>query len=369
MGRKKEKIRIMQLASGDLWAGAEAVVFELCKGLSSIEDIELCAVILNNGRLSELCCASGIRTLVIDEQSLGTTGIVKELIKITRSFRPHIIHSHRYKENIIASLCAVTAGFPKLVTTVHGLPEAAYSSKTRMILLINSLIMRYLFSAVVSVSNDIMRHLAKAYGSNRKLKRIYNGIDIPEAFNKIPGSFVLGSAGRLVKIKDFPLLIEAAGLVHAEQPDAMFLLAGDGPEKEVLNEKIRDLELTDNFEINGHVKDMNLFYKSLDIYVNTSQHEGIPMTILEAMARGIPVVAPAVGGIPEIITSDEDGILVKERTAPAFARSLLALINSPEKIQKIGLAARKRIKDEFSNSKMTSAYHDLYSELVLPGKD
>jgi len=364
-----KKIKVMQLASGDLWAGAEAVVYELCKGLSGIDGVELCTVILNNGKLAQACRDSGITTLVVDEKNYGAAGLVKKLIKISRSFRPDIIHSHRYKENIIASTCAAFSGFPKLVTTVHGLPEAAYSRKTRGILLLNSLIVRYLFSGVAAVSDDIMKHLAKAYGSTRKLKCIYNGIDIPEADGKIPGSVVLGSAGRLVKIKDFALLIETASLVTAEKPDARFLLAGDGPEKEMLNEKIRSLDLAQNFKINGHVEDMGRFYKSLDIYVNTSQHEGIPMTILEAMARGIPVVAPSVGGIPEIITCDEEGILVKERTAFAFAKALIELMNSEEKIQQIGLAARKRIKDQFSNTKMTSAYHELYLELVYPGKD
>jgi glycosyltransferase involved in cell wall biosynthesis len=92
------------------------------------------------------------------------------------------------------------------------------------------------------------------------------------------------------------------------------------------------------------------------------------MTILEAMARGIPVVAPSVGGIPEIITDNSEGVLVKERSALSFARELLNLANSPERMNQIGQAARKRIEDRFSSSSMTSAYHGLYSELLFREK-
>jgi len=102
-------------------------------------------------------------------------------------------------------------------------------------------------------------------------------------------------------------------------------LAGEGPERSNLQALIQKYNLNETFVLKGHLDDMFPFYRSLDLYLNTSVHEGIPMSILEAMPHGLPVVAPNVGGISEVVDNGEDGYLIKNRDPKAFARHFLFL--------------------------------------------
>jgi len=110
------------------------------------------------------------------------------------------------------------------------------------------------------------------------------------------------------------------------------------------------------------VTDPSAYYESLDIYINTSLHEGIPMSILEAMAAGIPVVAPQVGGIPEIITDGEEGLLVDNRTPSAFGAACLRLMNDPSLRTRMGARAKAKVEASFSDVAMAAQYRRLYTQ-------
>jgi glycosyltransferase involved in cell wall biosynthesis len=109
------------------------------------------------------------------------------------------------------------------------------------------------------------------------------------------------------------------------------------------------------------------YYQSLDLFLNTSLHEGIPLTILEAMALGRPVVAPRVGGLPEIISHGEDGLLVEGREPKKFARLCLELMENKNLRMKIGDRAAKKIAAHFSSSRMAAAYLQLYVQSCVRG--
>lgn len=361
------RLRIIQLASGDLWAGAEAVFYELCRGLAGFDGIDLCAVVLNRARLAAECKAAGINTHVIDESKKGFASIAPQFAGFVRTYRPDIIHSHRYKENILASIATPFSGFPKPVTTVHGMTEIGNNLKSRMISFINDTLMRYAFKRVVTVSVELGERLRSRGIPGNRLACIHNGIYLPDyttGKKNASGGFVVGSAGRLVSVKDFPLMLDTAATILKDMPSTRFIIAGDGPEKEALKKKAAALGIAGSVEFTGHIDDLETFYKRIDIYVNTSVHEGIPMTILEAMSWGIPVVAPKVGGIPEIITEGKDGLLVEERTASSFAEALSGLIREPSKTALLGAHARSRIEDSFSSRAMAAGYRTLYWEIM-----
>ena len=132
-----KNLRIILLASGDLYGGAESVVCNLVKGLKEYQLINLMVVLLNNGRLADLCISQGIETRVIGEDKYNFLQLAWKLAHIARSFRPHIIHSHGYKENILALTARHFAGHAKLVTTVHGMSEGCGKLKTRVASRIN----------------------------------------------------------------------------------------------------------------------------------------------------------------------------------------------------------------------------------------
>lgn len=367
------KLKIVHLISGDLWAGAETMAFNLLSQLNGYPDLKLVVILLNEGRLAENLRETGIAVHVIDEKQLSFLEIVRRIRTIVHTSPPDLIHSHRYKENILATMAAGFSGSTKLIATQHGLPEPAGDKATYINRAISRgnfhLLSRY-FTKTVAVSADVKNHLLKEYSFREEsTESIHNGIEIPEVTlpRRSTGNFVIGSSGRLFPVKDYPLMVEIARtMASAKAQDVHFELVGEGPERPVLESMVQRYRLQNSFAMIGHQDDIDTFYRGIDLYLNTSVHEGIPMSILEALARGIPVIAPAVGGIGEIITNGVEGFLVEDRNPDAFAEKCLLLRENRELREKMSKAARARAESAFSAESMAEKYYRLYRRTVPP---
>ena len=363
-------IRVAHVVSGDLWAGAEVMVYNLLRHLNNQRHLEVFSVLMNEGRLSRELRKLGIKVYVIDENRFSLMNIGCKLYLLLREYRPHIVHSHRYKENILSYGTTRFLNRVKLVTTQHGMPEifsGLKKPKQSVVTRLNFFLMKKIFDKVVCVSCDIKTRFAQRYGFNPEiLAVVHNGINLPNSFN-IPdkgGPFCIGTAGRLFPIKDFPLFIKIADKILKADRNVHFLLAGDGPERLYLQKLVDRCRLSDRFKFLGHIENMSTFYKRLDLYLNTSVHEGLPMSILEAMAHGIPVVAPATGGLCEIIEHARNGYLIKSRKPTDYAGVCLGIIDDRNLLKRLSLAARERVVNLFSAQKMAENYYRLYRELV-----
>jgi len=361
-------MRVLVLASGDLWAGAEVVVYQLIRGLKKTEGVDVCSLFFNDGRLAELTREIGVRTFVIDENKKNFLSIMMELTGIISEYRPDIIHSHRYKENIFAAFTRPFSMRSRLITTLHGLSEGNTRLRSRVVHGLNLAVMAACFHKLVAVSQDIACHLRRrSLMPENKIVQIYNGIILPKERMKKSDhvhSITIGSAGRLFPVKDYPLMVRIAREVCSVRVNTRFLLAGDGPEMKMLQNMVRDSNLEDRFILLGNVIDMEDFYDALDMYINTSVHEGIPMTVLEAMAHAKPVIAPAVGGFNEIITQGEDGYLVPSRSVEDFTRHVVTLIDQRESRLRMGRKARNKVEAMFTAEHMVKQYVRLYREVL-----
>ena len=365
-------MRIMMIASGDLWAGAEVMVYQLCTGLAGCGDLELVVILLNSGRLQNELERAGIKVHLIEESTHSFFSLIQHIKKIVSDFSPDIIHSHRYKENLLAWITAWGHPDISLVSTQHGMPEAANSSPDLSQRIRTSLFFRLLsygFDRTVAVSHEMQHKLISTHGFvSDNLTVIHNGINIPkEVEPSLRRRIVVGSAGRLFPVKDFSLLVDVAKIVLTKNDNFDFVLAGDGPEYIHLKNKVAEYGLQDRFRFLGHVSDMESFYRGLDIYINTSIHEGIPMSVLEAMSYGLPVVVPEVGGFPEIVDDGSSGFLIQDRKSEGFAEKILYLYDIKNR-RKIGRAARRRVMDCFSREYMVKAYYELYRQLIKQKK-
>lgn len=362
-------MRICHLISGDLWAGAEVMASHLLKSLHKFQGINIIVIVLNEGRLANELKLAGLDVLVVDENRISFFSIVKTIRKIIGQYSPNIIHSHRYKENILAYL--VSRFYPgiNLVTTQHGLPENHDSSdsfKHSLKSRFNFFVLSRFFKKVVAVSQNIERFFVTDLGfSAPQIAVIPNGIEIPETRSRERHghSFVIGSSGRLFPVKDYQLMVNIAKELSGVD-EIRFVLAGDGPDRRSIEQSIAEGGLSERFCLLGHLETMEPFYQGLDLYLNTSLHEGIPMTILEAMASGLPVVAPRVGGIPDIITDGTDGCLLSGRDPRLFADTCLGFYQDPARCEQMGQAAKKRVVDAFSNDVMARQYMQLYTDIV-----
>jgi L-malate glycosyltransferase len=349
--------------SGDLWAGAEVMVYNLLKGLMQYKDLCLSVILLNEGKLAEELRCLNIPLEVFDE---GNISFLKLLLGINHSIKrlsPDIIHSHRYKENFLAYTASLTRG-TIFLETMHGMPEISnYSSlKHALVTKINFSLTSHCFDKVVAVSDDIRTTLVNQHGFDKhKVLTIHNGVDIPNKYLADESqAFVIGSSGRFSPVKDYPLMIEVAKIVCDKANNTRFELAGDGIEKERLLKTIDNYRLSNLFLLRGFQNNISSFYQELNLYISTSLHEGIPLSVLEAMAHGLPIVASKVGGLSEIITDGIEGYLVESRKPEAFAEKCLILNKNIKLRQKMGMAARDRVINYFSLEKMAENYFQLY---------
>jgi L-malate glycosyltransferase len=364
------RLRVCHLLSGDLWAGAEVMAWHLIRHLRRFSGLEVSALILNEGRLAEELRKLQVPIRILDEQGVSFAHLVLKTRAILRQWSPHVIHSHRYKENILAFLARSRASGARLVATQHGMPEndpRCMKTSARVIAHLNRLILARGFDRLVGVSQDIRANFIRRFNfAADQLSVIYNGLALPEV-RKLPSTgreLVVGSAGRLVPVKGFELLVEIARVIAAEGAPVRFVLAGEGPQRGRLEEQIARYGVGRSILLKGHLDHMADFYREIDVYLNTSVHEGIPMSILEAMAHGLPVIAPAVGGIVEIITSAMEGLLMHNRHPRSFADACLLLQRDPELRQRMGHAARETVRSRFSAEVMARQYEHLYRTLV-----
>jgi len=365
-----DRLRILHIVSGDLWAGAETMACNLLRRLKIYADLGITVILLNEGRLADELRAVDMAVHVIDEKRNSFSQILAKIRRIIISDPPHVIHSHRYKENILAFLSSRSRRGIRLVSTQHGLPEA-YAKEpgliNRLVSNTNFFLLSRLFTTV-AVSEDIRNALVKRYGfSNDRVDVIHNGIQLPPFTNLMEktGPFVIGSSGRLFPVKDYPLMVEIARVMAGTGAgEGRFELAGDGPGMDSLRTLVNEYKLSDSFILKGHLDDMDSFYRGLNVYLNTSIHEGIPMTILEAMGHGLPVVAPAVGGIVEIIEDGKEGFLIDSRDPEAFAEKCLLLKDNRELRTVMSRAAREKAERAFSAERMAESYYLLYRRLL-----
>jgi glycosyltransferase involved in cell wall biosynthesis len=359
-------VKVCHIVSGDLWAGAEVMSLQLLKGLIRYNDLEVSAILFNEGRLADGVRKLGIPLYVFREDKKSFLQIFQAVRRILIEKNFNVVHSHGYKENMLAYLATRTQRDIRLIGTQHGMPEVFGEKKNikhRLLSKINFLLLARRFKHVVAVSMDINNMLVNHYGfPEEKVTMIHNGIDLPEHCHDRGGRdyFLIGSSGRLFSVKGYSLMVDIARKVLEKTDKIIFELAGDGPDMALIQDQIKQYGLERSFILRGFVKNISAFYRRLDLYLNTSLHEGIPMSVLEAMSYGLPVIAPSVGGLTEIIDKGVEGFLIEGRNPDDYAQRCLALCEEEALRKRIGAAARLKIMNHFSLEHMVQQYHGLY---------
>ena len=341
-------------------------------------DLSLSAIVMNEGRLASELRASGVDTLVIPEDKLGLPGIISQAVRHIAQFKPRVLHSHRYKENLVARIAAWRCGVPVLVRTQHGLPEpfaGLRHGKQMLTQFLDRLIARYATSGIISVSQEMQSHLGRSI-PGRRIFTIPNGLDCRRVHSKLSRveakarlgfagqEPVLGTAARVEPIKRLDLFIRAAALVLAREPRARFLVVGDGSDLPRLRELARNIGCAGRFTFLGHRDDIHDILRALDVFVMSSDHEGLPMVLLEALYLGTPVVARAVGGISEVLDRGACGLLVDSADPAALSAACLQVLCDSglrERLQQQGPA---RVAAAYDVQQTASRVAELYRELL-----
>jgi glycosyltransferase involved in cell wall biosynthesis len=240
--RAAAPLEVCHLASGDLWAGAEVQTATLLKYLARDSKLQICAILLNRGRLAEEIERQGTALKVIPESEISFGRIVREASRFLAGRQVRIIHSHRYKENLIAAWVARRCKIPHLVRTQHGLLEphrGLRALRQRLVLALDTQVARRSTDRVIGVSNEMTRVLAQSFGA-QKVVTIPNGVDLEsvrtsltpqqarERLGLAPYDAVLGAVGRLEPVKRLDIFLRAAAQIAAQRADARFVTAESG---------------------------------------------------------------------------------------------------------------------------------------------
>jgi glycosyltransferase involved in cell wall biosynthesis len=205
--------------------------------------------------------------------------------------------------------------------------------------------------------------------SEKKLTTIWNGIDLGRfefAGAKEGGPVVM--VGRLNPEKDIETLLRAVPLILRQHPDFRLEIAGGGPCLAALRRLAEEgLRLDNSVRFLGEIRDIATLLARASVFVLPSLTEGISLTLLEAMARGLPVVATRVGGNPEVVVDGETGFLVPAQSPSDLAAAILRVHRDPARGRQMGLAGRRRVELNFEVGRMVAAYETLYADLLRTG--
>jgi len=374
-----EVISICHVAVGDLWAGAEVQLKVLLSKLVGRAEINLSVILFNEGRLKNEIDALGIPVRVFPESRWGSGKIFLELVREFKKSNIQIIHTHKYKDTILAAPAAKLCGIPHVVRTVHGLREPFEGLQAfRMSLYeaIERTVHRYCVDSIIGVSSQIERK-CKAEGEVSRVTCIRNGIDLEgksaqadrwrtrKELSVDLGTCLIGTVGRLTPVKGISYLLQAARILMHQGANVKVLVVGDGSIRQDLMTQTRDLGISENVVFLGHREDTDVLLQALDIFVLPSLSEGIPMALLEAMAASRSVVASRVGGTPEIIEDGCEGFLVEPMDVNSLAERCRRLIEFPDVARKMGEQARKRVERNFSATAMADRVESVYKELLM----
>jgi glycosyltransferase involved in cell wall biosynthesis len=301
--------------------------------------------------------------------------MVFKLQKLLSELKCDLVHSHGYKSDTISLIACHLAGVP-IVTTIHG--WTSKNLKVRIYEKIQAFCWRF-FNRVICVSESYKQKALQNGVPEGKITVIHNGIMVDNRIiegieNKrisflnrygIPSNhFIVGIIGRLSIEKGHRYFIEAAYQVLKQESNVSFVIVGDGPEEDRIRKQIEQLGVNRNIHMIGYSKEMKEVYAALDAVVIASLREGLPNVLLEAMLYEKPVIAAKVGGIPEVIRDNEEGLLVPPASSSTIANTLLTLIRHPDQRKRISYAARKRVVEHFSFERRMTQIENLYKEVI-----
>lgn len=311
---------------------------------------------------SEVTCFSMGSTL-----SLPST--VLRLARYLRRSSTRLVHAHLPLAGVVARLAGRLAGAPVLYTE-HNLHER-YHPLTRLLNLWTWPLQRRVVAVSAQVRDSIHRHA----GSRVPVEVVHNGIDVdryrtePRERDRIRSElgigdtdFVVGTTAVFRPQKRLEDWLSAARLLSGRHRSLRFLLVGDGPSRSRLERRAAELTLGDRIEWVGLQEDVRPCLAAMDLYLSSSEFEGLPVAMLEAMALELPVIATSVGGVPEVVVPGQTGLLVPPRQPELLAEAVDGLVGDRTLRRRMGRAGRRRVVERFEIRRMARRLEEIYSE-------
>lgn len=377
-------MNILYVITKSNWGGAQRHVFDLACNMKS-RGHDVAVAVGGDGILRKRLEAAGIYTHSIStlkrDISLGDeAGSIKELYSLVKHRRPDILHLHSPKAAGLGSVVGRLLRVPKIIMTVHGWPfnEDRPFNEKGLILFFSWLTMLFCHTTIVLSEREWKQALKFPY-VKEKIRLIPLGIKAP-TFMSVDGAkqfiakaigmdvgeynkkTVVGTIAEFHKNKGLSYLIDAMEQVAIDHPQVICIVIGNGQEEAALRTLIASKKLEQKIFLAGYLEHAAEYLKAFSIFVLPSVKEGLPYAILEAGVASLPVVATAVGGIPEIIEDMKSGVLIQAKHVRELSHAISFMIEHPNERRAFGTALRERITTKFSLEKMLESVSGLYGK-------
>ena len=367
---------VFQIIASLVPAGAERLVAHLLEYIDREQFSPVCICLGDpvGSHLEARVQQLGIPLYFLGKGDKMSLAVLRKLDALFRQYRPVVVHTHLLALNYAYPLM-IRYRTPARVYTVHNLAEKDIGLRTAP--MVRALAFRYRVGRVVpvAIAEEVRATIQQLYGYPDP-PLIPNGIPTDEyapdsdkrtwwrqAHGIEPRATVVTHIGRFAVQKNHALLVEAFAQVRADAP-LYLLLVGGGELENAVREQVAGLGLASRVRFLGVRADVADILRASDVFVLSSRWEGNPMSVMEAMAAGLPVVSTAVGGVPELVREGETGLLVPSEDAGALAQALQALVDDPAHRQAMGDAARQRAVARFDIRHTVRRYEQLYEKLL-----
>ena len=357
--------------------GAEDLVAAIVRGLDPKRFAVSVATLGPPGPVGRELRAQGyeVVSLGLDIKRTSTWRVVGAVRRLLKAGRPDILHTHLYHPNLYGRLGALGLGLSGVVAAVHN----SYT-RVKFHRRLGNFLLGWATDRVLVGSPQVWQDVHRYDGvpASRLLLLPYGiplaELDPPltrqaarERLGVSEETLVIGAVGRLEEQKGHTHLLAALPGLRREIPDLAVLLVGEGRRQEDLQRQVRDLGLEETVRFLGTRRDLPEIYRALDLFVQPSLWEGLPLALLMAMGAGLPVVATRVSGSQEAIVDGVNGYLVEPGDPEALARAILDLARQPEARRRLGEAARRIVAERYSLEAMLTRLADLYLDLWRRG--
>jgi len=373
---KTNKINIMQVVLKLNVGGLERVVIDLLKNLDPNTYNPILCCLENYGSMIHEVKKLGIETIALGKKEEGLDLLlIPRLLKALKQYEVKILHSHNSSPHLYSTIAGKLASTPINIYTIHGQVSAIHGQglymKHRPLL--------YMTDMIVAVSHDARKMILNGSKiSHNKVVTILNGIDEEKYSARVniidkkrsiglsTEDLVIGIVARLAPEKDHNTLLDAFRLVlNNTHLNIKLVIVGDGSLKEQMIKKSQLLSIDKNVIFLGERHDVPELLATFNLFVLSSTTEGISLTLLEAMAAGLPVIATKVGGNPEIVMDKQTGLIVPPRDPISMAKAISHIIDNPYIWKQMGMKGKERVSNVFSVKTMVNEYQKVYEKIMI----